>query len=80
MIIENLEPGAIITAKVSRIENYGVFFDYANGTTILVLITEMKEDGIVEHPSNLVTVGEDVELRILRYNEENKAYAATMVI
>ena len=73
-----IEPGTLIVAKVSRIEDYGVFFDY-DGEVVFVLITEMT-DGVVDHPSSLVSVEEKVQLRILGHNEEKEGYAATMLV
>ena len=73
-----MEPGTLIVARVDRIEDYGVFFDYG-GVTVLVLITEMAE-GVVDHPSGLVSVDEEIQLRILRYSEEKEVYAATMLV
>ncbi len=76
---KKLRPGEIVTAQAVRIENYGVFFDYDNGTNILVLITEMTQ-GVFGHPSEVISLGNEAKLKILRYNEENDGYAATMLI
>ena len=73
-----IRPGTLILATANRIEDYGVFFEY-DGITVLVLITEMT-NGFVGHPSDLVSVGEQVHLKILRYNEEKGRYVATMVV
>ncbi len=58
--IDTLIPGDIIDAKVSRLENFGVFADIGCGIAALMPIDTISVSRIV-HPSERFTVGMDIK-------------------
>ncbi len=64
--LRNLEEGMIIRGIVKNITDYGAFVDLG-GIDGLLHITDMSW-GRVNHPSDLCRVGEEIEVRILKFD------------
>jgi small subunit ribosomal protein S1 len=67
-MMENLKEGAIVKGVVKNITDYGAFVDLG-GIDGLLHITDMAWRR-VKHPSEVVTVGMELEAKILRYDTE----------
>ncbi len=66
--LETIQEGEIVTGIVKNITNYGAFIDL-NGLDGLLHITDMSW-GRIKHPSELLKVGESIELKVLKFDEE----------
>lgn len=66
---ETLEAGQVIKGKITRLTNFGAFVDLG-GIDGLVHISEMAWNR-VETPSDVVRIGEEVEVKIIKL-EENR--------
>ncbi len=66
---ENLVEGAIVKGTITNITDYGVFVDLG-GLDGLCHITDLSW-GRVSHPSKLFKVGEETEVKILKYDKEH---------
>lgn len=64
--LQSLEEGKIIRGKVKNITEYGAFIDLG-GLDGLLHITDMSW-GRVGHPSELFTVGEEIEVVVLKFD------------
>ncbi len=64
-IPEKYAPGKTVTGKVTKITNFGVFVQLEDDLEGLLHVSELA-DHKVEHPENMVAVGQDLEVRILR--------------
>ena len=64
-IPEKYAPGKIVTGKVTKITNFGVFVQLEDDLEGLLHVSELA-DHKVDHPENMVQVGQDLEVRILR--------------
>ena len=64
----SLEEGAIIDGTITNITDYGVFIDLG-GMDGLCHITDLSW-GRVSHPSKLFKVGEDIQVKVLKYDKE----------
>ena len=64
--------GTRITGKVVSITDYGVFVEIAQGVEGLIHISEMSWTQHIKHPSQLVTVGQEVEAVVLKLDPENE--------
>jgi small subunit ribosomal protein S1 len=64
-IPEKYAPGSLVTGKVTKITNFGVFVQLEDDLEGLLHVSELA-DHKVEHPESLVQVGQDLEVRILR--------------
>ncbi len=67
-MMENLKEGSIVKGVVKNITDYGAFVDLG-GIDGLLHITDMAWRR-VKHPSEVVTVGQELEAKILRYDTE----------
>ncbi|MEN8258866.1 MAG: 30S ribosomal protein S1 [Thermodesulfobacteriota bacterium] len=63
-----LAEGSIVTGSITNITDYGIFVDLG-GLDGLCHITDLSW-GRVSHPSKLFKVGEDVEVKILKFDKE----------
>ena len=69
-ILENMTPGVVIKGKVKNITDFGAFIDL-DGLDGLLHITDMS-CGRINHPSEMVTVGEEVDVVVLDINKEKE--------
>jgi small subunit ribosomal protein S1 len=67
-LIERLTEGAVIKGVVKNLTDYGAFLDLG-GIDGLLHITDMAWKR-VRHPSEVVEVGEELEVRVLRFDRE----------
>lgn len=68
-VIEELEVGAIRKGTVKNITDFGVFINLG-GIDGLLHITDMSW-GRISHPSELVKVGDRIDVKILSFDKEN---------
>ena len=69
-MLQNMTPGDVRKGKVKNITDFGAFIDL-NGLDGLLHITDMSW-GRISHPSEMVTVGEDIEVVVLDINHEKE--------
>ncbi len=65
-----LEEGAVLKGTVKNITEYGAFVDLG-GIDGLLHITDMSW-GRVNHPSEMVQVGDEIEVKVLKFNPETE--------
>src|SRR6187402_612529 len=67
-MLERLQEGAIVAGVVKNLTDYGAFVDLG-GIDGLLHITDMAWKR-VRHPSEVVNVGEELQVRVLKYDRE----------
>ena len=67
-VFGKLAVGDVVTGKVARITSFGAFIDLG-GVDGLVHLTELSHERNVS-PKSVVTVGEEIEVKVLDLNEE----------
>ena len=67
-LLERLQEGAIVTGVVKNLTDYGAFVDLG-GIDGLLHITDMAWKR-VRHPSEVVEVGQELDVRVLKYDRE----------
>lgn len=67
-LLESLEEGQKITGVVKNITDYGAFIDLG-GIDGLLHVTDLSWRR-VDHPSDILTIGEKIEAVVTRYNKE----------
>ena len=67
-MLERLQEGGIVTGVVKNLTDYGAFVDLG-GIDGLLHITDMAWKR-VRHPSEVVNVGEELQVRVLKYDRE----------
>jgi small subunit ribosomal protein S1 len=68
--LEKLKEGALLKGLVKNITDYGVFIDLG-GIDGLLHISDISW-GRINHPSEFFVLGDEVEVIILKYDEENE--------
>jgi small subunit ribosomal protein S1 len=74
---DDLQEGASLTGKVVRIENFGVFVDIGAERPGMVHVSELAE-GFVKTPSDIVSIGDEVKVRVLKVNRKKRQIDLTM--
>jgi small subunit ribosomal protein S1 len=67
-LMDNLQEGAVVRGSVKNLTDYGAFVDLG-GIDGLLHITDMAWKR-VKHPSEVVKVGDEIEVRILKFDRE----------
>ncbi len=70
--------GSRVHGRVVSITNYGAFIELEKGVEGLVHISEMSWTRNVRHPSQLVSIGDEIECVVLRVDEEEKKISLGM--
>jgi len=68
--LQNLEEGMVLQGTIKNLTEYGAFVDLG-GIDGLLHITDMSW-GRVNHPSEVFSVGDDVTVKVLKYNPETE--------
>ncbi len=69
-LLETLEEGKTVQGVVKNITEYGCFLDLG-GVDGLLHITDMSW-GRVKHPSELVSIGDNIQVKVLKYDHEKE--------
>ena len=72
-IISKLEKGQVLEGTVKNITNYGVFVDLG-GVDGLIHITDLSW-GRINHPEEVVSLGQKIKVVVLDFNEQQKRIA-----
>ncbi|WP_026887118.1 bifunctional 4-hydroxy-3-methylbut-2-enyl diphosphate reductase/30S ribosomal protein S1 [Clostridium beijerinckii] len=68
---EKYPEGSIVLGKVVRLNDFGAFVELEPGVDGLVHISKISHNRI-EHPSEVLKIGEEIKAKILGVDEENK--------
>ena len=68
--LKQMEEGAVLEGIVKNITDYGAFIDLG-GVDGLLHITDMSW-GRVGHPSELLSIGDEINVKVLRYDQERE--------
>lgn len=68
--LDNIKEGQILEGIVKNITDYGVFIDLG-GLDGLLHITDMTW-GRINHPSEMFSVGDDIRIKVLKFDEKNE--------
>ncbi len=69
-ILQQIQEGMIVKGIVKNITDYGAFIDLG-GIDGLLHITDMSW-GRVKHPSNIITLGDEIEVKILKFDSDKE--------
>ncbi len=71
-IEKELEVGYTVKVNVSNIEPYGAFVDLGNDIEGFLHISEISWDKNIKHPSNYISVGQEIDVEIIEIDTKNK--------
>ena len=69
-IVANIEEGQVLEGIVKNITDYGAFVDLG-GVDGLLHVTDVSWKRI-NHPSEILTIGESVKVKVIKFNQETK--------
>ncbi|HMM45404.1 MAG TPA: 30S ribosomal protein S1 [Candidatus Macondimonas sp.] len=69
-LLDNLQEGSVTRGVVKNLTDYGAFIDLG-GIDGLLHITDMAWKR-VKHPSEVVTVGDELEVKVLKFDRERR--------
>ena len=75
-LVSNLEEGKVLTGMVKNITDYGAFIDLG-GVDGLLHVTDIAW-GRINHPSEALKVGQNVEVQVIRFNTETQRISLGM--
>jgi len=75
-LLENLHDGAVVKGIVKNLTDYGAFIDLG-GVDGLLHITDMAWRR-VRHPSECVEIGQEIEVKVLKYDKEKSRVSLGM--
>ena len=75
--IKDLKPGMILTGTVRNVIDFGAFVDIGVHQDGLVHVSQLA-DRFVRHPSQVVSVGDVVKVKVLEVDEKKKRISLSM--
>ncbi len=78
VVPEKYPVGSTVTGKVVSITDYGVFVELEEGVEGLVHISEMSWSKKPRHPSKMVAVDDEIEIKVLKVEAETKRISLGM--
>lgn len=75
-VLASLEEDMVVTGEVVRIADFGAFIDI-NGIDGLLPISEISWQRI-KHPSDIITLGEKIEVKIIKIDNELKRISLSL--
>ena len=70
-IVKEVEIGAVYTAKVVKIEDFGAFVELWPGCEGLVHVSQL-DNKRVNHPSDILKVGDEIVVKAIGYDRKGK--------
>lgn len=70
--------GATVPGRVMRLEPYGAFVRLAPGLEGLVHVSELAPGRRISHPREVVELGQDVQVRVLRVDPEKRRISLSL--
>ncbi|WP_210415635.1 30S ribosomal protein S1 [Bdellovibrio sp. ZAP7] len=74
--LDTMAEGSVVTGIVKNITDYGAFIDLG-GMDGLLHITDMSW-GRVKHPSEMLNVGDEIQVKVLKYDKEKERVSLGM--
>jgi len=68
---EKYAVGNVVKGKVARMTDFGAFVELAPGVDALLHVSQISKDH-VEKPADALTVGQEVEAKVVDFNEDEK--------
>ncbi len=70
--------GKVVRGKVVALEDYGAFVELERGIEGLIHISEMSWTRRIKHPSKMVAIGDEIEVKILEIDVDNRRISLGM--
>ena len=74
---EKYAVGNVVKGKVARMTDFGAFVELAPGVDALLHVSQISKDH-VEKPSDVLKIGQEVEAKVVEFNEDDKKISLSM--
>jgi len=74
--LDSLQPGAVLTGVVKNLTEYGAFVDLG-GIDGLLHVSDMSW-GRVNHPSEVISVGDEITVRVVKFDRERERVSLSL--
>ncbi|MGN0165115.1 MAG: bifunctional 4-hydroxy-3-methylbut-2-enyl diphosphate reductase/30S ribosomal protein S1 [Lachnospiraceae bacterium] len=71
--------GTVVTGKVARMTSFGAFIELADGVDALLHVSQISKNR-VEKPSDVLSVGQEIEAKIVDFKAEDKKISLSMKV
>ena len=78
--MKDLQPGMILKGTVRNVIDFGAFVDIGVHQDGLVHISQMRSDRRVEHPLDVVSVGDVVDVRVIGVEPDKARISLSMIL
>jgi small subunit ribosomal protein S1 len=75
---DKLAVGSAVNGKVVHMKPFGAFIELFPGVTGLLHVSRLGTGRRIQHPKEILTVGDDVQVRILAIDPQRKTLSLTM--
>jgi small subunit ribosomal protein S1 len=75
---EKYSLGKIISGKIVNVTDYGVFVEVEEGLEGLIHISELDWSPHHRHPSKIVSIGENIEVKVINVNKDEKRLSLSL--
>ena len=72
-------PGTVVNGTVARMTDFGAFVELAPGVDALLHVSQIAKEHI-EKPSDVLSIGQEIEAQIVDFNEEEKKISLSMKV
>ena len=74
---EKYAVGNVVKGVVARMTDFGAFVELAPGVDALLHVSQIAKEH-VEKPSDVLKVGQEIEAKVVDFNEEEKKISLSM--
>lgn len=74
---EKYAVGNVVTGKVARMTEFGAFVELAPGVDALLHVSQISREH-VEKPADVLTIGQEIEAKVVDFNGEEKKISLSM--
>ena len=75
----NYQTGTVVTGKVARMTDFGAFVELEPGIDALLHVSQISRTR-VEKPSDVLSIGQEIEAKVVDFNEEEKKISLSMKV
>lgn len=75
----NYQIGTTVKGKVARMTDFGAFVELEPGIDALLHVSQISKTR-VEKPSDVLSVGQEIEAKVVDFNEDNKKISLSMKV
>ena len=76
-LLAKIEIGMMIEGTVKNLTDFGAFIELAPGVDALLHVSQISKDH-VEKPSDVLKIGQEVEAKVVEFNEDDKKISLSM--